>query len=336
MSEKRNTLIVDIGGGTTDISLVEICGDVFNILAVKGDNQLGGEDLDTNLVNFCIEKIKIEHGIDIKTSKNDMRRLRSVCESTKRKFSNDPGKPDNKMELDIEIDSLFCSDDVDITITISRKKFVRLNSELFQRAINLVSLCLEEANVTNADIHDIVVVGGSMRIPKLIQMLEEKFEGKIINKTINPDEAIAVGASIRAANKINIYRHHMVVNEITPLSLGLKVKSNDEMSIIIPKNTKIPCNITKKYQLMNKYQTTARLSVYQGEKQMVKDNAFLGEFEISNLTASSEQSQRAVIEVTFSITGNGLFEVIARDIASKRTVSKNFENITLAYDPTKN
>ncbi|KAF4524083.1 hypothetical protein B566_EDAN013975 [Ephemera danica] len=321
VKQKRNILVVDVGGGTSDVALIEVVEENFTVLACKGDNNVGGEDFDTNLVDYCVEQVKEKMGSDVAIGKLQMRRLRNKCEQAKRNLSKNPDDPNWQyvLELDDFIDNTH-----DFSLPISRTKFEELNQDLFDRALGLVSVCLNEAKLSISDVNDLVPVGGSMRIPKLREMLQKLFQGKQLYAYINPDEAIAAGAAIFAAQKLALYRGHIVLSGITLFSLGTDYSTKifgltikrDAMSTIIPRNTRIPCKGQHRYYTTKDNQTVIRIDVYQGENEYVKYNMFLGGFRIENLTPA--QARETKVDVTFEVDKNGILKVTAKEVSTEK------------------
>ncbi|KAF4530356.1 hypothetical protein B566_EDAN018478 [Ephemera danica] len=321
VKQKRNILVMDVGGGTSDVALIQVVEENFTVLVCKGDNNVGGEDFDSNLVNYCVEQIKQKFGSDVVIEKLQMRRLRNKCEQAKRKLSENSADPNWHyiLELDDFIDSTH-----DFTLSISRTIFEELNQDLFDRALGLVTYCMNDAKLSISDVNDLVPVGGSMRIPKLREMLQNMFQCKQLYAYINPDEAIAVGAAIFAAQKLALYRGHIVLSDITPFSLGTDYSTKifgltikrDAMSTIIPRNTRIPCKGQHRYYTTKDNQTVIRIDVYQGENEYVKDNMYLGGFRIENLTPAPVRETQ--VDVTFEVDKNGILKVTAKEVSTEK------------------
>ncbi|KAF4524085.1 hypothetical protein B566_EDAN013977 [Ephemera danica] len=324
VKERRRILVMDVGGGTSDVALIRVAGEKFTVLACEGDNNVGGEDFDTNLVDYCVEQIKEKFGSDVKIGNLQMRRLRNKCKQAKHKLSENPDDPN--LQYVLELDD-FIDDTHDITLPISRNKFEDLNQDLFDRALGLVTSCLNDAKLSISDITDLVPIGGSMRVPKLREMLEELFGGKQLCAYINPDEAVSVGAAIFAAQQLALYRGHIVVSDITPFSLGILSEEDNRMSVIIPRNTKIPCKKTDSFETSHDYQTAGAIVVYQGENEFVKNNMFLGNFEIENLNAALAGETR--VDVTLEVDTNGILKVTAREVAAEKenVVNRSLEGL---------
>ena len=273
----------------------------FDVIATAGNTHLGGEDFDRRLVKYCIDDILRKHKIDIKNNKKALGKLRKACEFCKRTLSMQP-------IANVEVDSL--AYDIDYKLTISRAKFEELNAELFHSTITLVENTLKDANLDKSTIEEIVLVGGSTRIPK-IQKLVRDFFGKEPVKSINPDEVVGRGAAIIAA-KLSGDRSDEIVKtilqDVTPLSLGIKLVG-DRMSTMIKRNSKIPINRTANYFTVADNQTSINFLVYQGESESSKNNLLLGNFVFTDIPPAPPGVEE--IDVTFDIDENGILDVTA-------------------------
>ncbi|XP_062174129.1 heat shock cognate 70 kDa protein-like isoform X2 [Alnus glutinosa] len=236
---KRNVLIFDLGGGTTDVSLLTIDKGKFEVKAVAGDTHLGGEDFTNRMLKYFIEIFKRRHKEDISGNAKAMTKLRVACERAKRVLS-------SKTETRIEVDFLYKG--IDFSSIITRAKFVELNRDLFKKSIELVEKCLIDAEMNKRKVDDVVLTGGSSKIPKVQELLQNFFDGKQLNKSINPDEAVAYGAAVQAANLAGMGGkvEQIVLSDVTPLSLGTQVNEGD-MSVVIPRNTRIPTKMERNY-----------------------------------------------------------------------------------------
>ncbi|KAF5453546.1 hypothetical protein F2P56_028443 [Juglans regia] len=304
---KRNVLIFDLGGGTADVSLLTIEDGTFNVKAVAGDTHLGGEDFDNRMVENCVQLFKRQNKEDISGNARTLRRLRTACERAKRILS-------SAIETTIEVDSLY--NGIDFFSTITRAKFSELNMDFFKNSIELVDKCLTDAKMDKSAVHDVVLVGGSSRIPKLQEMLQEFFNGKELNKSINPDEAVAHGAAVQAANLTGMGNekvNQIMLLDVTPLSLGVSV-SGGEMSVVIPRNTTIPTKMEANYTNFRDNQTSALFSIYEGERARVRDNNWLGEFRLVGIPAVP--SGAAKLKVSFDIDANGILNVSAEEVTT--------------------
>jgi L1 cell adhesion molecule like protein len=311
-------LIFDLGGGTFDVSLLKIDAGVFTVLATAGDTHLGGEDFDDRLVTFVRGQFEKKNKCDISESARALRRLRGACESAKRTLS-------SMTKAVIEVESLF--EGQDLSVTVSRAKFEELCADLFQNTLKPVAKVLKDAGIEKSLVDDIVLVGGSTRVPKIQSLLEEFFEGKKLNKTINPDEAVAYGAAVQASilsGNRNDSTEDMLLLDVVPLSLGIEMQGGI-MSTVVPRNTPIPCMKTSMFTTTENNQTEVEFPVYEGERMLTKDNNLLGAFTLSGIPPLPKGE--AELEVQFFLDANGILTVTATD---KQTGKKN--NITIAND----
>jgi heat shock protein 1/8 len=305
--EKRNVLIFDLGGGTADVSLLTIDNGTFEVKAVAGDTHLGGEDFDNRMVKHFVEIFKRLHKNDISENARALRRLRTACERAKRILS-------SASETTIEVDSLYNGIDFSSNITCAR--FGEMNLDLFRKSIELVENCLIDAKMDKKEVHDVVLTGGSSRIPKVQQLLQDFFDGKQLNKNINPDEAVASGAALQAANMAgmgNMKVQNIVLVDVTPLSLGVDVRDG-AMSVVIPRNTAIPTKMERNYTTAYDNQTSVLVSIYEGERARVVDNNWLGKFQLSGIPAVPRGDPK--IRVYFEIDANGILNVSAVELTT--------------------
>ncbi|KAH9625902.1 hypothetical protein KSS87_003416 [Heliosperma pusillum] len=303
----KNILVFDLGGGTFDVSLVTVQKDSFEVKAVSGDTHLGGGDFDTRLVSYLVEKFDRKYKKKLGENPRALGRLRAACERAKRNLS-------STTSTSVEIDCLL--DAIDFSTTISRANFEYLNQDLFNKCLVSVDKCLEDAKMKKTDVHDIVLVGGSTRIPKVQQLLQDYFDGKELCKSINPDEAIAYGAASHAAILAGVGDHKdIVLVDVNPLSLGIEVHSKS-LSVVIPRNTTIPTKIFKRdYSTAKANQTEVPFGVYEGERLIAKDNNFLGKFVLYDIPRRPKGECK--FDVCFEIDVNGILTVSANLVGTK-------------------
>eukprot|EP01089_Gocevia_fonbrunei_P010963 TRINITY_DN239_c0_g1_i4.p1 TRINITY_DN239_c0_g1~~TRINITY_DN239_c0_g1_i4.p1 ORF type:complete len:636 (-),score=218.40 TRINITY_DN239_c0_g1_i4:77-1984(-) len=304
-------LVFDYGGGTLDVSILNLEGGVFEVKATGGDTHLGGEDIDNIIVGHFMAEFKRKESLDISNNQRAIRRLRTACEKAKRTLS-------SSVQASIELDSLF--EGRDFYSSITRARFEELCAEEFRKCLQIVIKVLADSKIPKTDINEVVLVGGSTRIPKIVELLEGFFQGKKMNKSINPDEAVAYGAAVQAGILTGAAKggkaDNILLLDVIPLNLGIETQGG-VMAVVLPRNTVMPTSQKKIFSTTRDGQDHVDVKVYEGERPNVRDCNLLGKFTLEGIPTHMKRAEPQ-IEVTFDVDANGILNVSAEELSSKK------------------